>query len=454
MSFLGIAIAILVLLGAGGMIFKKYKAQAVFLGAGLIMIIAAHLLGITPILSEEKSTGFWLIDAFDVIRSSLSSTASGLGMIIMSVGGYATYMDHIGAGEAMVKICINPLKKLGSPYIVLALAYTVGQILNIFIPSAAGLAILLMATIYPVLVSLGVSPIAAVSVITTTACLDLGPASGASNIASETAGISAMNYFVKYQMMVAIPVIIVITIAHYFIQKYADKKMNFISVEKVMEEKRKEKAPVVYAVLPLIPLLLLLVFNEFVISTISIDVITAMLIGLFVSILFEIAVKRNVREVFKGMQSYFDGMGKQFATVITLIVAAGLFAKGLQSIGLIDAIINHAQNLGFGAAPMTVIMVAIISATAFVTGSGNAAFVSFAALAPVISESFHVDVVVLLMAMQLAAGIARSFSPVASCVIAPSAYADVPALDVARRNLIPMIAGIVVLVIADFVLFL
>jgi len=58
------------------------------------------------------------------------------------------------------------------------------------------------------------------------------------------------------------------------------------------------------------------------------------------------------------------------------------------------------------------------------------------------------------MAMQLAAGIARSFSPVASCVIAPSAYADVPALDVARRNLIPMIAGIVVLVIADFVLFL
>ena len=46
MSFLGIAIAILVLLGAGGMIFKKYKAQAVFLGAGLIMIIAAHLLGI------------------------------------------------------------------------------------------------------------------------------------------------------------------------------------------------------------------------------------------------------------------------------------------------------------------------------------------------------------------------------------------------------------------------
>ena len=438
MSFLGIAIAILVLLGAGGMIFKKYKAQAVFLGAGLIMIIAAHLLGITPILSEEKSTGFWLIDAFDVIRSSLSSTASGLGMIIMSVGGYATYMDHIGAGEAMVKICINPLKKLGSPYIVLALAYTVGQILNI----------------YPVLVSLGVSPIAAVSVITTTACLDLGPASGASNIASETAGISAMNYFVKYQMMVAIPVIIVITIAHYFIQKYADKKMNFISVEKVMEEKRKEKAPAVYAVLPLIPLLLLLVFNEFVISTISIDVITAMLIGLFVSILFEIAVKRNVREVFKGMQSYFDGMGKQFATVITLIVAAGLFAKGLQSIGLIDAIINHAQNLGFGAAPMTVIMVAIISATAFVTGSGNAAFVSFAALAPVISESFHVDVVVLLMAMQLAAGIARSFSPVASCVIAPSAYADVPALDVARRNLIPMIAGIVVLVIADFVLFL
>ena len=147
-------------------------------------------------------------------------------------------------------------------------------------------------------------------------------------------------------------------------------------------------------------------------------------------------------------------MGKQFATTVTLIIAAELFSNGLQAIGLINTIIEGARNMGFGAVPMTVIMVIIISATAFVTGSGNAAFLSFSAVVPAISQSFGVDAVVLCLSMQLAAGIARSMSPVASCVIAPAAYAEVAPMEVAKRTFVPMLAGIIVLLVCDFIFFL
>ena len=136
-------------------------------------------------------------------------------------------MDKIGASKAMVSICITPLKKLNAPYLVLALSYVVGQFLNIFIPSAAGLSVLLMATLFPVLVELGVSRLSAAALVGTAACLDLGPASGASNMAAQTAGLDTMEYFITYQLPVSAVVVVVIAVLHYVVQKYFDKKMNF-----------------------------------------------------------------------------------------------------------------------------------------------------------------------------------------------------------------------------------
>lgn len=174
--------ALVVTVIVGYFILKKFKPQAVLFAGGIALMILASLFHTGTILEESSRTGFWLFDIFEYIKTVFVADAAGTGMIIMAVGGFAIYMDKIGASSAMVSICINPLKKVNSPYLVLALSYVVGQFLNIFIPSAAGLSILLMATLYPVLVELGVSRLSAAALIGTAACLDLGPASGASNM--------------------------------------------------------------------------------------------------------------------------------------------------------------------------------------------------------------------------------------------------------------------------------
>lgn len=193
---LGLAVTILV----GYLIVKKYKAQFVLLCGGIILMCFAVLFGLGEILPANKSTGWVGFDIFEFIKNLFSTRAADLGLMIMAVGGFARYMDKIGASEALVNIAVKPLNAIKAPYLVLALAYIVGQILNIFIPSASGLGLLLMLTIFPILVNLGVSREGAAALIATTACLDLGPASGNAVLAAKTANIDIAEYFVGYQL--------------------------------------------------------------------------------------------------------------------------------------------------------------------------------------------------------------------------------------------------------------
>lgn len=450
-----VIIALIVTIVVGYFIMKKYKSHTVLFTAGIFLMILASLFGTGEILEVKKQTGFWLFDIFEYIKIIFQTDAAGTGLIIMAVGGFAIYMDHIGASSAMVSICIKPLKKFNAPYVVLAFSYLVGQALNIFIPSAAGLAILLMATLYPVLVELGVSRLSATALVGTTACLDLGPASGATNIAAKIAGLDPMVYFIKYQLVVSIAVVIVIALLHYVVQKYCDKKMGFIHEEAEKKKQVTEKnVPKIYAILPLLPLIFLFVFSKLLISSISMNVITAMLIGVTISLTFEVISKRGkTKEVFKSIQVFFDAMGHQFASIVTLIIAGEIFAKGLTSIGVIDIIIESCKNSGFGAIPMTIIMVLIITICSIVMGSGNAPFFAFAALSPTVAAAFGIPTVLMVMPMQLGSGIARSISPITSVIVAVSDSAGLFPIDVVKRTAIPMIGGMITLLLGNFLLF-
>src|SRR6056297_1834574 len=451
---LGLILAIIITGIVAKMVYGRYKPQAVLMFGGIVLMFLAVAFGLGSILAEEKSTGFILFDIFEFMKLTFSNRAGGLGLTIMSVAGFAKYMDHIGASNQLVKIAIKPLEKVHAPYVVLALSYIVGQILNIFIPSASGLGVLLMVTMYPILVSLGASKLSATAVAGTAACLDLGPGSGNSNLAATTAGMDVSVYFVKYQIPIAIAVMITIAVLHYIVQKRFDSKME--SKDEVSEytiDSKEETAPAIYAILPMLPLFLILVFSKLLITTIKMNVVTAMLIGIFVSLVFEVIRFKNVKKVFDSIQVFFDGMGMQFAKVVTLIVAGQTFAQGLISVGAIDTLISGAQSLGYGANIMIIVMTAIISVSAVVMGSGNAPFFAFASLAPNVAAQTGIAPVLMLLPMQFASGIARSVSPITGVIVAVSGVAEISPFDLVKRTAIPMAGALLVTIIANFIVF-
>ncbi|WP_294707179.1 C4-dicarboxylate transporter DcuC [uncultured Fusobacterium sp.] len=446
-------LAILVIIAVGYFIVKKYQAQGVLLIGGAILLLGGILLNDSPVMAKS-ATGSLYLDIFSQLSKNFIKTSGSLGLAIMIVSAFAKYMDHIGASTALVKLSIKPLQKLNSPYIVLALSYVIGQILNVFIPSASGLGVLLMVTVYPIVVSLGVSSLAATAVIGTSACLDLGPASGNAVLASKTAEMDAALYFANYQIPVAIATVIVITILHYFVNKKMDSKLEVAESKADLESKEENKqVPKFYAFLPIIPLLIILMFSPLTGSSIKIGVVEAMFMSITLSMIIEGIRRRAFKSTLAELKIIFTAMGSQFANVITLIVAGEFFALGLTKIGVISALIDSTKSAGLGAQPMILVMTAIIVVSSILMGSGNAPFFAFAALAPAVAASVDLNPIVMLMPMQLSAGIARSVSPITAVIVAVAGISGVSPFEVVKRTAIPMLGGLIAVVVTNMILF-
>lgn len=435
------------------LIIKKYQPHTVLLLAGLLMVFITVLISpeTTFLPKGAKSTGSQFLDVIELVRALMASRIPSLGLIIMATGGFAKYMDHIGAADEMVKIAVKPLEKVKNPYILLALAYIVGQLINIFVPSAAGLAMLLIVAMYPVLTRLGVTPVSAASVIATVSCLDLGPASGNTNFSATLLNITPMEYFIGYQVPVALIAMPVIALLIFVSQYYFDKKDKETGVLAKQEELRVLKsAPRIYAVLPLLPLILLIVFSKFVISTIKMDVVTAMIISMLVALSFEVIRKKNFKDVSKDLMVFFKGMGELFTSVVSLIICAEVFATGFIAMGGVNTLIGAGQSLGLPAFFMMVVMVLLILLAAFVTGSGNASFFAFGNLAPEIAAKIGIHAGMLVLPMQIVSGIGRSMSPVAGVVIVCAGAANVSTFAIVRRTIIPMLGGVLTTIIVSW----
>ena len=376
----------------------------------------------------------------------MSSRVAGLGLIIMSAAGYSKYMSMIGASARMADVMSRPLRLLNSPYLVLALSYIVGQLMNIFIPSASGLALHLMVTMYPVLVKLGVSPLSAAALIATSGCLDLGPASG---------GMDTMTYFVDYQIPISLVVAATIAVLHYFTQRWFDKKDGEkawqIDGGNAHEDIDFKGAPAFYMVLPMIPLILLFVFSKFVVTGIKLDVPTAMFLSFTLAVILE-CFRHPAKEVLDKAIEFFDSMGKQFARVVTLVVAGEIFAQGLMATGTVAYLIDVTKGLGLSGGLMLVVMSLFITFFSIVMGSGNAPFFAFAPLVPDFAREFGVSTILLILPMQFATSLGRTVSPITGVIVAVAGCAGISPFEIVRRTAIPMAGALVATIVATMIL--
>lgn len=455
----------LIVVWAAWLILKKYKPQTVLFVAGGLLLAGSMIMSWGTILPAGKSTGMWSFDIFELIRTLFANRLSGLGLNIMAVGGFARYMDKIGASNALVALTIRPLMLLKSPYIVMSACWVLGMFLGLAINSASGLAMLLMVTMFPILVALGVSRISATAAIATTLCLDWSPSDTGTIFAAEIAGFDPVIYWHTFQIPIACAVIPCVAIAHYLTQKIMDKRDGHIvraldpaevSVNIETEDEKKaalSHPPKIYALLPIIPLALILIFSPLCLPGIKMNIIMAMLMGTALGMIAQFFRTRDLKATFSEIQIFFDGMGKQLANVITIVIAGEFFAKGLTSTGSIDAMIQGAQTTGFGASGLTLVMIAIIAVCAILMGSGNAPFFAFANLVPAIAAKTGVAASFMVLPMHLIASSARAISPITGVIIVASGMAGISPFDLVKRTAIPMAVSCILIVVANFVIF-
>lgn len=451
----GSIISLIFIIIVAKLLILKFNPQAVLLFSGIIMLFAALLLGFNlPVL--EKPTGSSFLDIFKYIKNAFSETNANVGLLIMTIGGFVAFIEKNGASDALVHLALKPLSLMKKyPYVLASLVIPIGQFLFICIPSAAGLSLLLMASMFPIMVNLGVSKLSAASVITATTAFGVGPASVITAQSVKIIDTSAVSHFFDFQIPLMIPLTTTLMISFFYVNRYFDKKEKTEVTLPIEEKKIALKVPLYYAILPILPLIILLMFSEifsFFENPIHLDTTVVMIICLFIGLLMDLIRTRNVKLVLDSLQVFFNGMGDIFKSVVTLIIAAEMFSKGLISLMFIDGLILSSQSIGLGGIGISIVMSIMIFFASVLMGSGNAAFFAFGPLVPKITNQLGISATSMILPMEFSASMGRTVSPISGVLIASANIAKVSPFDIAKRNAIPFGITFLIMIIVHFIL--
>jgi DcuC family C4-dicarboxylate transporter len=326
------------------------------------------------------------------------------------------------------------------------------MLLKLVITSQSGLALLLLPTVFPILMALGINNLTAASVLCLI-CIDWGPNDGSTIFAASVAKMDVVTMFTNYQVFIVASVMLVLAVIIPIYYKHMDKKDIQQGITKKAEKSdlADPDCPAFYAVLPLIPLVI--VFSGSFIPNIKIDVVTANFIGLAIVFIIEFIRRKNRREIPNDIVIVLKAMGNSFLNVVSIIIAASVFAEGIKALGGISILANLLADLR-GASLITILLITLITfGAAVLMGSGAASLYAFAPLVPGIATNLGINSLSMIVPMELGTAIGRGMSPVAGATIAISGYADIDTMKVVKRTTIPLIIALVVNIAVSYFMF-
>lgn len=434
-GFLLIALTVIFAAVVAALILKRVNAIFVFFASGIVILITASLLTGTPILTKG-SLGNVFLDAFGFITNSFKSSASGIGALIMVVTGYATYMKHIEASTKLAYMSTCVLGGIRNKYLILSVFFLIGMCLKLVLTSQASLAVLMLATVFPVLTALGIRPITAASVLALL-CLDYGPNDGSTLFMATVAEMNVVELFIQYQSKVALCIIIVTALLIPFYYRWMDQKDEKTAVYEGKPTADTGKladpdVPFYYIFLPVIPLVI--VFADYFIPSTKIDVISANFIGFAVTFACEFIHRSDRKEIPNDMVIILKGMANVFVSVVAIIISASVFAQGIKILGGITIFTNMISHMEGAVFLVMALLTGITYLFAVIMGSGAAPFFAFGPLTPAIAAKLGVPTLTLLLPMELATAIGRASSPVCGALIAIAGTAGVTPMALARRT--------------------
>lgn len=401
--------AVIVVIGTIYALIKRYETRLVLLTAGLLMAT----------LSLEPMVAFKQFDK--------SMTNSSLIIAICSAMGFAAVIALTGCDKHLVTLLTKPLKKLG--ILLLPASMIVTSALAAAIPTMGGLSAAVGPTLVPILVRAGFRPAAAAASVA--ACMGpayLNPGLSHNPFISKIAGMEVMEYIgahLNTTLLISGCCVLFVTLTCFLFHDYDKNSFGKQSMIGGAEEAEEITPNLLYAIAPVIPIAILVV-GALWFPAMKISVATAMLIGS----MYALAVTRTRPD--EATKRFFDGMGKGYASILGIIIAAGVFAAGLRAAGVVDLLVDyltHSQEvakLGGALGPF---------ALALITGSGDAATFAFNEAVTPFAAQFGMTIDGLGYLAMMAGCLGRMGSPLAGGVILISGIAMVSPFETVKRTI-------------------
>lgn len=421
MSILGILIVVITFV----LIIKKYESRMVLFVAGVAMCLIGGLPN-------------------DIMKAfTKAMTHNSLVPAICTVMGFSYVMKLTGCDQHLVHSISGLLKK--GKVILVPLSFLLTWWIGLALPSASGLSAAVGAILIPTLIAAGVHPaMAAATVLAGTWGTAISPGNAHNPFVADLAGTDMMTVII-YETpasIIASLVCAAVLTAYAVVFKEGANDERRIAYEKEMADKMSagENFNVNYlkAVVPVIPLVLLILSSKQVGILPEMSVALSMVLGVVIAL---VITWSNAQKV---CVQFFDGMGSAYGNVIGLIICATVFTSGLAAMGLISTLIelmDGSQSLAALSGTFGPFIIALIS------GSGDAASFAFNGAVTPYAEQFGMTIMGLGSLAQIAGAIGRAVSPVAGAAIICAGLAKVSPMEVSKRNFLPCVAAAIVLMI-------
>ncbi len=190
-----------------------------------------------------------------------------------------------------------------------------------------------------------------------------------------------------------------------------------------------------FAIMPLVPVIILLLGSTKLVPALKMGVPHAMVIGAILSLA---VTRKNPVELTK---SFFDGMGDAYANIIGIIISVGVFVAGLNALGLIKALINWMLN-STGIVKIAATFGPFV--LALISGSGDAATVAFNEAVTPHAAQFGLETMNMGSIAALGGTLGRTISPIAGATIICAGIAGVDPMEVCKRNALGITLALVV----------
>lgn len=318
----GIIFGCIILILVGWAIVKGKYAPFILIASGVAMLAFSVFFDTGTFMPKKAlPTGNDYLNIIEFIRYMFSTRLAGLGLLIMTMVGFASYMTHIGANDAFVNIAIKPLSIIKSPYALVFLAFLLGKAVSMVITSAVGLGVLCLALMGPALAALGMNKKAIGAVFVTSGAASLVLIGGSTAAAAKACSLSILDYVFVFKIPAALPTVLVMGLAHVFWQKYLDRREGWNPQEHMGEQlvfegedvkKPSTAAPKFYAILPFLPMIFVVVFSRYCIDSIKLDITTLMFFCVAIAMICEaVRWRGSIEKLGAGLKAFLT-IGSSF----------------------------------------------------------------------------------------------------------------------------------------------
>ncbi|MCH3958242.1 MAG: C4-dicarboxylate transporter DcuC [Selenomonas sp.] len=401
------------------LIVKKIEARLVLFVAGLLMCLIGGVPG-------DVMTAFTKA----MVNNSLVPT-------ICTVMGFSYVMKLTECDQHLVHSISGVLNK--GRALLVPLAFFLTWWISLAIPSASGCAAAVGSILIPTLIAAGVHPaMAGAVVLAGTWGSAISPGNAHNPFVADLAGTDMMTVIINEtpaSVLASLACVAVLTAYAFWQKEGASAERQQAAAGAPGSGKRVNP---LRAIVPLVPLFLLILGSKQVAVLPEISVPLSMLIGVALGLLVTWSDAQQV------CRNFFDGMGSAYGSVIGLIVCASVFTTGMSAVGLTGAltdIMKGSQSAAAAAGTFGPFFIAVIS------GSGDAAAFAFNGAVTPFAAQFGLSIMDLGSLAQIAGAMGRSMSPVAGAAIICAGLAKVNPMELAKRNALPCVAAAAVLML-------